>query len=63
MVPHTQVNQCTKEMTKKGMVISTDAEKSFYKIEHPEFPSWCSGNQSDWEPCSCGFDPQPRSVG
>ena len=28
-----------------------------------EFPSWCSGNESDQEPWGCGFDSWPRSVG
>ena len=27
-----------------------------------EFPSWCSGNESDPEPQGGGFDPWPRSV-
>ena len=28
-----------------------------------EFPFWCSGNESNWEPWGCGFDLWPRSVG
>ena len=28
-----------------------------------EFPSWRSGNKSDWEPWGCGFDPWPHSAG
>ena len=28
-----------------------------------EFPSWRSGNESDWEPWGCGFDAWPPSVG
>ena len=28
-----------------------------------EFPSWLSGNESDYHPWGCRFDPWPRSVG
>ena len=34
-----------------------------FKKRNQEFPSWCSGNKSDWEPLSCGFHPWPRSGG
>ena len=28
-----------------------------------EFPSWLSGNESDWHPRGCRFNPQPPSLG
>ena len=28
-----------------------------------EFPLWCHGNESDWYPWGCGFNPWPFSVG
>ena len=28
-----------------------------------ECPSWCSGDESDWEPRGGGFHPWPRSAG
>ena len=33
------------------------------KMHNLEFPSWHSGNKSDWESWGCGFDPWPCSVG
>ena len=35
-------------------------QKALY---YGEFPSWLSGNKSDWYPFRCGFNPWPRSVG
>ena len=47
--------------TKKLLDINNDGRsKEFKKVE---FLSWCSGNESDWEPRGLGFDPRHHSVG
>ena len=33
------------------------------KKKNREFPLWYSGNESDWYPWGCGFNPWPRLVG
>ena len=38
-------------------------ELGFKSDQALEFPSWLSGNESDYHPWGCRFDPWPRSVG
>ena len=40
-----------------------DTHSNYFSRQCTEFPLWLSGNESDWYPWGCRFNPWPRSVG
>ena len=40
-----------------------DTHSNYFSRQCTEFPLWLSGNESDWYPWGCRFNPWPRSMG
>ena len=57
---------CCKQKILKAVFTTTVQSMKYLAIKlitNGEFPLWRSGNEFNWYPWGCRFDPRPRSVG